>query len=369
MADSNNVYKRVINWNEQIIIPINELATNPPGDCVPVDELPEAEENHLWTKQDIQDVHDKLKEICGDNEFDDLETPQLATVILIQQIEDAIENGWCDCVADFWIVDTITQTETCCIIDLTAGPDPDVRAWQEEFFAARSALDITSSEYYTAQELRCEWHHKALDLQDEIDQLEIELLQLQAASPPDAGAISAKQGEIDSKQTELDEAETKRDEYKGQAETAMAEWESNGTNLISAVSAAERGCMDHVIRLIDYIDSVPNTPWERTECENESNFQPKRGGWSLAARRTDGQQPTAIGGGFTPLGVPYPFWVAPLLSGGLVSLHMTVTWFTGGPFLTKDEIRAQCEAEIQRSIEIGISEAQTYDIVLRYWEP
>lgn len=97
MANSDSVYKRITNWNEEIIQPINELVINPPEGCGALTELPEAEENHLWMKQDIIDVQNKLKEICHDTIFTDLETPQLITVILIEEIEDAIERGWCDC--------------------------------------------------------------------------------------------------------------------------------------------------------------------------------------------------------------------------------------------------------------------------------
>ena len=90
-----SVYWRVANWNEEVIQPVNDLATDPPDGCDPVEPLEEAEEDHLFKKSDIEEVHDKLLEICPDNQFTLLETPQLITEDLFIEIEDAIANGWC----------------------------------------------------------------------------------------------------------------------------------------------------------------------------------------------------------------------------------------------------------------------------------
>jgi hypothetical protein len=84
-------------WNDEIIKPINSLCENPPDGCDEIDTLDEAEKDHIWTKKDVQDVHDKLIEICEDNEFDDLETPQLNLKTLIEDILEAIQEGWCHC--------------------------------------------------------------------------------------------------------------------------------------------------------------------------------------------------------------------------------------------------------------------------------
>ena len=65
---SKKPYKRS-DWNEDIIEKINELCVNPDSGCVPVDELEEVKEKHIWTKKDITEAQDKLIEICPENSF------------------------------------------------------------------------------------------------------------------------------------------------------------------------------------------------------------------------------------------------------------------------------------------------------------
>ena len=73
-------------------------AQNPPDGCDPVDTLEEAEAPHKWSKDDIQQVQDKLTEICKDNSFSDI--PDLWKQDTIDEINDAIANGWCECNED-----------------------------------------------------------------------------------------------------------------------------------------------------------------------------------------------------------------------------------------------------------------------------
>lgn len=80
-------------WND-IIQRVNDLINSNEA-CKDVEPLEEVEENHIWTKQDITEVRDKLQEICEDTEFtEDLiywKQP------IIDEINDAIDAGWCDC--------------------------------------------------------------------------------------------------------------------------------------------------------------------------------------------------------------------------------------------------------------------------------
>jgi len=82
------------NWND-IIRQVNDLAQNPPDGCDPVDTLEEAEAPHKWSKDDIQQVQDNLTEICKDNSFSDI--PDLWKQDTIDEINDAISQGWCNC--------------------------------------------------------------------------------------------------------------------------------------------------------------------------------------------------------------------------------------------------------------------------------
>jgi len=344
MANSNSVYKRITNWNGQIIQPINELCENPPGNCDPIDTLEEAEENHLWMKQDIIDVQNKLKELCDNNSFTDPESPQLATVVYIQEIEDAINVGWCECdepKTRSWLLDTYVTSKTCCSFDRYTETAVDEEAWIQPYLDAKDALIQTLVSYYAAQKQRCFWNHEALRFQDELDQLESELLVLEVAVPPDSGAIAAKQAEITAKQAELTDAETQRDNYKSQAETAMGEIEGHASSMHSAVDAADAFC-PHT-KLLDFITTIPNTPWKQTDCENESDWQPQMGSWGIFARRDSGQSLSIISGGFTPTGVPYPTNVFPIGSGGLIFYENMGFVGFDSRYTSRGEAEAWCE--------------------------
>lgn len=335
------VYRRITDWNEQIIQEVNNLAENPPSGCDPVTPLEEAEEDHLFMKQDVIDVQDKLKEICSDNNFTELNTPQLIINDIIQELKDAIINGWCGCepLIERWSVGSYERTATCCSFDRYTEERVDETIWQQPFLDAKEALGQTATEYSDAQQQRCYWHHKAIEFQVELEQLQSELEQLLAAEPQDSAAIVAKQAEIDAKQIELDEAETERDDYKSQAEIAMEAYEGHVAELISALSLADSSCPH--ISLLDYINAIPNTPWTQTECEGGLDWQPTRGFWSISARQPSGQTDVSISGGFTPLGVPYPSNVYPWTSGGLVKQHMGFVSFDSR-YQTRGEAEAWC---------------------------
>lgn len=81
-------------WNE-LIRRINDLAQNPDSGCDPVEPLEEVGPNHKWSKSDIQATRDKLLEICADNEFAAM--PAKWTQSIIEEINVAIEAGWCGC--------------------------------------------------------------------------------------------------------------------------------------------------------------------------------------------------------------------------------------------------------------------------------
>jgi len=83
-------------WND-IIQRVNDLCVNPPENtnCVILETLEEVEEDHIWTKGDIQQVRDKLTEICDENAFaENLDYWKQTT---IDEINEAIANGWCNC--------------------------------------------------------------------------------------------------------------------------------------------------------------------------------------------------------------------------------------------------------------------------------
>jgi hypothetical protein len=81
-------------WNN-IIQQVNDLAQNPDPGCDPVSPLESVDPPHKWSKADIQQVQDKLKEICKDNTFS--AELRLWAQNIIDEINDAIAKGWCGC--------------------------------------------------------------------------------------------------------------------------------------------------------------------------------------------------------------------------------------------------------------------------------
>lgn len=81
-------------WKD-IVDRINDLAQNPDGGCDAIAALPPVEADHVWTVQDVEAARDKLAEICSENEF----SAELSTwkQDIIDELEAAIAEGWCDC--------------------------------------------------------------------------------------------------------------------------------------------------------------------------------------------------------------------------------------------------------------------------------
>lgn len=76
-------------WNE-VIRRINEMTE----ECG-IEPLPEVDPDHVWTKTDIQEAQDKLKELCDEFEFDP--PPDLWKQSTIDALVEAINEGSCCC--------------------------------------------------------------------------------------------------------------------------------------------------------------------------------------------------------------------------------------------------------------------------------
>lgn len=92
MASADQPYTRQ-QWNN-LIEDVNELAR-----ACDEDELDPVEPNHRWGKRDVEEVQDKLIEVCGDNEpFEPIEDHWSKQKI--DELEAAIEAGECCCEED-----------------------------------------------------------------------------------------------------------------------------------------------------------------------------------------------------------------------------------------------------------------------------
>lgn len=87
----------ISNWNE-LIGDVNDILQGPPegaSNCPPVDPIDEVTDPHLWSVEDVTDMRDKLKETCPDISFS--EELVLWKKEIIDEIEDQMDNAWCDC--------------------------------------------------------------------------------------------------------------------------------------------------------------------------------------------------------------------------------------------------------------------------------
>jgi hypothetical protein len=343
MATSSLAYKRVPNWNSEIIQPINELATNPPSGCDPVSTLPEASTDHLFTRQDIEDVHAKLEEICPDNDFAPLEASQLSTVALIQEIEDAIAEGWCsecdeEVTAEEWELGRWTAAKAsgtnnsahCCGISvehrdfLSAYTGYDVIIYDSPYYytgqytVSNSAnWAIAQSTYTTARNNSVLWseyreielrqqrvvEQKAEELQGLNGQLVILQAQL-AAGQPVQPQIDAVQQQISSVTAEMNEAKSERDDAKSEAEGYLALADEAATQNWAALAALDSWDI-HQINIISLIQTI-SYPWG----VGEYPFNYSQSFWGVGYRRTSittGYTTTGnlAVGKFTPSGLPY----------------------------------------------------------------
>lgn len=87
-------------WNA-VIDKVNDERQNQPSlpedtECDPLDPIDCAEENHVWTKDDVQAVHDAIDEMCP-YDWDDI--PDYWKKEIIDEIEEALNRdygGWGD---------------------------------------------------------------------------------------------------------------------------------------------------------------------------------------------------------------------------------------------------------------------------------
>lgn len=90
-----SVYKRS-DWND-LLDSVNSVLQNPPEDtdCEPIDIIPPVGVKHRWSKDDIREVQDKLRETCPDITFSEI--PETWKQSIIDEINDALGQAWCDC--------------------------------------------------------------------------------------------------------------------------------------------------------------------------------------------------------------------------------------------------------------------------------
>ncbi|MEE9548754.1 MAG: hypothetical protein V3V68_05305 [Nitrosomonadaceae bacterium] len=214
-------------WNRDIIREVNELCENPDEGCEPLETLDEAEPDHIWTKPDVTRVQDKLIEICSENTFDEMNTPQLWHYDdIIVPIEEAIQRGWCGCEpfeteynfgyfpqrnleagkGEDKSSPTVDVTSTGCggfetktYLSPYYPVPPGNEALETTRIEASRALSEARGEYNTTSYITFFYEDVVEDIEDEIDVLESQIVAIE--------------DDITDKEAEITEATTLRDYY------------------------------------------------------------------------------------------------------------------------------------------------------------
>jgi len=87
-------------WNK-LVDAVNEILDDPPegdSECEPIDPLDTVSDPHIWEVSDVEEMQDKLIETCDEISFS--EPLEIWKPGIIDEIESAMEQAWCDCCDD-----------------------------------------------------------------------------------------------------------------------------------------------------------------------------------------------------------------------------------------------------------------------------
>ena len=249
MANSDTPYRRLgvgANSWEDLLDQVNEELQNPPEDtdCEPIEPIEVPDENHIWAKSDIREVHDKLNEMPTDCfDFDDI--PDLWKVSIIDNIEEQLSNSWCDCEEDeiccepcgnagstsesFVSSSTSTACDTPCKTGCPFGCEenncvPDM----DEAFGYHNTWQFTACEF-------CDLYEQVKELEEELEALEEKYDNCPEGEAGDQCRFDTQQ-EIDEKQEELDEKTAERDAKKAEKDSAYSSYNSARGNIANCLA-------------------------------------------------------------------------------------------------------------------------------------
>ena len=91
-------------WNNLVNAVNEKLQDSPePSKCEPIDPIDEVSDPHIWSAEDVQIMRNKLIETCPDISFS--EPLEIWKPAIIDEIENALEEVWCDCCDDEFLHD------------------------------------------------------------------------------------------------------------------------------------------------------------------------------------------------------------------------------------------------------------------------
>ena len=355
MVTTNSPYTRTTwvedyAWNE-IIQEVNVLAENPDEGCNPVGTLEEVEEDYIWNKKDIKKVQDKLIEICPDNEFTELNG--LWTSVIIDEIIDAIEIGWCECMEPIeellgtWIAAKAYGEQ-----ESSFGPEynkcggrtilgpywfftgqdecryPSPCYDREQYVDSNAATySIANRAYFMARDNTKEWidnRREELLEQRKVEEFSAELkaketqlesLQNQLTACQSSGGdcssillqISGIEAEVSELKSKIQEAKDKRDEAKEKAEENLSNADAAAEENWSSLAAMQNWDPTSINIISSLINDIKGKEWGLRSYPY-TNY--KRSSWSIPSIVTKlisgyPRESIAMSGRFTPSGLPF----------------------------------------------------------------
>jgi hypothetical protein len=329
-------------WND-IIRRVNDLAQNPPDDtdCDPLSTIEEVGPSHVWARSDIEEVQNKLVEICDENTFS--AELRLWAQEIIDEIEAAIANGWCGCeeecvpecsnahgnVEEYCGSFTTSECHNC---NVDGCPDTCTAESRQLATAQGGVANSKIGQWADAWSAYCSLDAQVRELQAQLDALEAQLAALeqardQACASGDEeacnaaqAAVDAKQGEVDAKQADLDQKTQQRDQKQQEADAYEQEAET-----AAAASIAYADAVGADVITVPYTSFITGDgTWADIACDQLGpeclGRDPRRCRvwWSVQQKTTQimqigytwvGNWTTQMGGGFTRAGNPYVTYI------------------------------------------------------------
>jgi len=329
-------------WND-IIQRVNDLAQDPDDGCDPLEPLEEVGTDHVWTRDDVIQVQDKLTEICEDNTWS--AELRLWAQEIIDEIEAAIANGWCGCeeecvpqcsnaygsVEEYCGSFFTEECRSCGECGSGACPDTCTAELRDAVEEQGNIANSKIGDWADAWSAYCALKEAVDELQDQLDALEAQLDALEQARDEACAsgdeeacnaaqaAVDAKQAEVDAKQQELDEKTEERDQKQQEAEGYEQEAEA------AAQSISMGNALGSDVITAPYAGFITGDGnWADVECDQLGpeclgrDARRCRVWWSVQRKTTqifgwggvwEGNWQTQMRGGFTRAGNPYVTYV------------------------------------------------------------
>lgn len=305
-------------WNA-VIRKVNEERQNPPEDtdCEPLDAIEEVEEDHVWTKMDVENIRAAIDEMCPYAWTEPLDFWHRRVLDEINEALSREYGGWgneadgcCEeeeeCVPDCsnasnTIEELYMGSYELGFYNCIGNPPPNDDCSLSRRLAVASKGGEAFSKMmdgadayreYCALVAACEeLEHELEILQEQLEALEV-IRDTECAKPPPnncaaaQAAVDAKQQEVDDKQEELNEKEAERDAKLAESQAYDAESDALAAESMALMDAV---CTESCYPISSWVFPIP---WVDTDCEQLGpdclGYGPDRCrcGWSLTRKVT-----------------------------------------------------------------------------------